>query len=67
MNVVMHGAPAGTALRIEVSLELTDSGLTMTVEDDGPEFNPLSLPPPTSRRASASAPWWAGRVPGAAK
>jgi len=46
MNVVMHGAPAGTALRIEVSLRLTDSGLTMSVEDDGPEFNPLSLPPP---------------------
>lgn len=46
MNVVMHGAPADTALRVEVSLRLTDTGLTMTVEDDGPQFNPLSLPPP---------------------
>jgi serine/threonine-protein kinase RsbW len=46
MNVVMHGSPAGTAPWVEVSLMLTDAGLTMTVEDDGPEFNPLSLPPP---------------------
>jgi len=46
MNVVMHGSPAGTALCVEVSLMRTDAGLTMTVEDDGPEFNPLSLPPP---------------------
>ena len=46
MNVVMHGSPAGTAPRVEVSLMLTDAGLNMTVEDDGPEFNPLSVPPP---------------------
>ena len=46
MNVVMHGSPAGTAPCVEVSLTLTDGGLTMTVEDDGPEFDPLSLPPP---------------------
>jgi anti-sigma regulatory factor (Ser/Thr protein kinase) len=46
MNVIMHGTPAGTAPCVEVSLILTDSGLTMTVEDDGPEFNPLSVPPP---------------------
>ena len=46
MNVVMHGSPAGTAPRVEVSLMLTDAGLNMTVEDEGPEFNPLSVPPP---------------------
>ncbi len=46
MNVVMHGSPAGTAPRVDVSLMLTDAGLNMTVEDDGPEFNPLSVPPP---------------------
>jgi anti-anti-sigma factor len=46
MNVVTHGSPAGTAPGVEVSLMRTDAGLTMTVEDDGPEFNPLSLPPP---------------------
>jgi serine/threonine-protein kinase RsbW len=46
MNVVMHGSPAGTVPRVDVSLMLTDAGLNMTVEDDGPEFNPLSVPPP---------------------
>jgi anti-anti-sigma factor len=46
MNVVMHGSPAGTAPCVEVSLMRTGAGLIMTVEDDGPEFNPLSLPPP---------------------
>jgi anti-anti-sigma factor len=46
MNVVMHGSPAGSTPRVEVSLLLTDGALCMTVEDDGPEFNPLSLPPP---------------------
>ena len=46
MNIVLHGSPAGTAPRIEVSLSLGDSALTMTVEDDGPEFDPLSVPIP---------------------
>jgi anti-sigma regulatory factor (Ser/Thr protein kinase) len=42
----MHGSPAGTGPRVDVSLVLTDGGLTMTVEDGGPQFNPLSAPPP---------------------
>lgn len=46
MNVVMHGTPQGRAPRVEVSLALGDGGLTLTVEDDGPAFDPLSLPPP---------------------
>jgi serine/threonine-protein kinase RsbW len=46
MNVVMHGSPAGKAPQVEVSLALADGGLTLTVEDDGPAFDPLSLPPP---------------------
>jgi serine/threonine-protein kinase RsbW len=46
MNVVMHGSPAGQAPQVEVSLALVDGGLTLTVEDDGPPFDPLSLPPP---------------------
>ncbi len=46
MNVVQHGSPAGTAPRVEVSLSLRDLKLTMTVEDDGPEFDPLAAPPP---------------------
>jgi serine/threonine-protein kinase RsbW len=46
INVVVHGSPAGTVPMVEVSLILADGSLTMTVEDDGPEFDPLSLPPP---------------------
>jgi serine/threonine-protein kinase RsbW len=46
LNIVMHGAPAGAAPHIEVSLVLLDDALKMTVTDDGPQFNPLSLPPP---------------------
>ena len=46
MNVVMHGTAAGALRLVEVSLALTGDGLTMTVEDDGPGFDPLSLPTP---------------------
>ena len=45
INIVMHGAPAGTA-HVEVSLTLDVGRLTMAVADDGPPFDPLSLPPP---------------------
>jgi anti-sigma regulatory factor (Ser/Thr protein kinase) len=45
MNVVMHGAK-DRLCRVEVCLALTADGVTMTVEDDGPGFDPLSLPPP---------------------
>jgi len=46
VNVVMHGSPAGSAPGVEVSLMLTDDELNMTVEDGGPPFNPLAVPPP---------------------
>ncbi len=45
MNVVMHGASGG-ARQVHVSLALTDRGLALTLEDDGPAFDPLTLPPP---------------------
>ena len=45
MNVVMHGAPAGAA-RVEVALHLDGGSLAMTIADDGPPFDPLSLPAP---------------------
>jgi anti-sigma regulatory factor (Ser/Thr protein kinase) len=47
MNVVMHGSEPGRTPWVEVCL---DSGpaetVSMTVEDDGLEFDPLSLPTP---------------------
>jgi serine/threonine-protein kinase RsbW len=46
MNIVMHGSRPGIAPRVEVSLNLGTDAVTMTVEDDGPQFDPLSLPPP---------------------
>jgi anti-sigma regulatory factor (Ser/Thr protein kinase) len=46
MNVVLHGSAAGAVPWVEVSLALLEDGLTMTVEDDGPQFDPTSLPPP---------------------
>ena len=46
MNVVLHGSPPGTLPRVELSLGLADGGVTMTLEDNGSEFDPLTLPPP---------------------
>jgi anti-sigma regulatory factor (Ser/Thr protein kinase) len=46
MNVVMHGSPPGALPRVEVSLVLADGGVTMTIEDSGPDFDPLTLPQP---------------------
>jgi anti-sigma regulatory factor (Ser/Thr protein kinase) len=46
MNVVMHGSRPGTMPQVEVSLLLADGGVTMTIEDNGPEFDPLTLPRP---------------------
>jgi len=46
MNAVMHGSPLASVPSVEVSLDLADGLLTMTVEDDGPAFDPLSLPRP---------------------
>ena len=46
MNIVMHGSEPGITPRVEVSLNLGSDAVTMTVEDDGPQFDPLSLPPP---------------------
>jgi anti-sigma regulatory factor (Ser/Thr protein kinase) len=44
MNIVVHGAGPGT--RVEVSLAVAADALTMTVEDNGPAFDPLALPAP---------------------
>jgi serine/threonine-protein kinase RsbW len=46
VNVVTHGSPQGKVPAVEVTLLLREGDLSMTLEDDGPEFDPLSLPPP---------------------
>lgn len=56
INIVTHGAPAAAAPHVEVSLALLDDAVTMTVSDDGPQFNPLSLPPPDVAASLAERP-----------
>lgn len=46
LNIVMHGSEPGSAPQVEVSLNLETDAVTVTVEDDGPQFDPLSLPTP---------------------
>ena len=46
MNVVMHGTPAGCKTSVEVSLALSGDSLTLAVEDEGPAFDPMTLPAP---------------------
>ena len=46
LNIVMHGSEPGITPRVEVFLNLGADAVTMTVEDDGPQFDPLSLAPP---------------------
>jgi len=46
LNIVMHGSQPGKTPLVEVSLHRAAESVTMTVEDDGPEFDPLSLPTP---------------------
>ena len=46
MNIVMHGSQPGRTPLVEVSLHRAAESVTMTVEDDGPQFDPLLLPPP---------------------
>jgi serine/threonine-protein kinase RsbW len=45
-NVVRHGFAGRSKTRIEVTFALKTDGLEVTVVDDGPEWNPLTLPPP---------------------
>jgi anti-sigma regulatory factor (Ser/Thr protein kinase) len=56
LNVVLHGAPFGPLPRIEVTLALLGHGLTMTVEDTGPHFDPTALPSPDVTASAASRP-----------
>jgi len=45
-NVVRHGAAGRPHLVIDVTFALVAGSLEVTVVDDGPEWNPLELPPP---------------------
>lgn len=46
LNIVMHASGPDSTPLVEVSLSWAAPSVVMTVEDDGPPFDPLSLPPP---------------------
>jgi serine/threonine-protein kinase RsbW len=45
-NIVRHGAAGRPHLVIEVTFALVAESIEVTVVDDGPEWDPLALPPP---------------------
>jgi serine/threonine-protein kinase RsbW len=55
-NIVMHGSQPGSTPLVEVSLHRAGESVTMTVEDDGPQFDPLSLPAPDVTASLAARP-----------
>ncbi len=56
MNIVLHGGRPDGVASVEVSLVVATDRLTMTIEDDGPRFDPLSLPAPDITAALAERP-----------
>ena len=46
LNIVMHGSRPGSAPQVEVSLSQGADAVTMTIEDEGAPFDPLSLAAP---------------------
>lgn len=44
-NIAEHGAPAGARV-IALALRQDGAVLRLTMEDDGPDFDPLSIAPP---------------------
>lgn len=46
VNVVMHGSHTSQPAHVEVTLGLAGGSLTMTVQDDGPEFDPTARADP---------------------
>lgn len=56
MNIVMHGSQPGLTSRVEVSIALAGDGLTVSVEDNGPQFDPLTLPSPDLNTSLAERP-----------
>ncbi|MFL5337529.1 MAG: ATP-binding protein [Geminicoccaceae bacterium] len=51
-NVAMHGAAAGDgATYFEISVDCSPAGLTISIEDDGPAFDPLAQEAPDVEQA----------------
>jgi serine/threonine-protein kinase RsbW len=46
VNVMTHGASQDKVPEVQLTLLLSDHDLSMTLEDDGPHFDPLARPQP---------------------
>ena len=47
-NAIIHGNKTDVTKHVRVGIDITESILAITVEDEGPGFNPDSIPDPTS-------------------
>ncbi len=47
-NAIIHGNQENENKYVHIVLDETSKGLAFTVHDEGPGFNPLNLPDPTS-------------------
>jgi serine/threonine-protein kinase RsbW/sigma-B regulation protein RsbU (phosphoserine phosphatase) len=45
-NIVRHGLRDGREHEIRVAIAIEPDAVMLTIEDDGPPFDPLSYPPP---------------------
>jgi serine/threonine-protein kinase RsbW len=50
VNIIHHGYGGRAAGTVSVKAEIGREALRLEVEDDGPEFNPLTVPAPDLRR-----------------
>jgi len=48
INAIKHGNKLDDSKTVAVDLELDDNGISITIEDEGPGYDPCSLPDPTA-------------------
>ncbi len=52
MNIIKHGYKDEDSHEIEVKIELEEDEVSLTVIDDGREFNPLTIPGPDRSKSA---------------
>jgi anti-sigma regulatory factor (Ser/Thr protein kinase) len=52
MNIIKHGYEDEDSHEIEVQIELEEDEVSLTVIDDGREFNPLTIPGPDRSKSA---------------
>lgn len=46
-NAIVHGNGTSAKLRVKVDYRISENGIIIEVEDEGPGFNPAAVPDPT--------------------